>query len=239
LLNTIKERGYRFARFDEIPNGNHSAMPIMLLRHDIDIDLGKASRMATIEQEEGAVATYFFMVRTQHYNLFSREGTTEVEHVLNAGHHFGLHFDCAAYPENETVEQLNEMCNKESEMLEHWFGKPVTIVSYHRPEQIILTGNPALSAPRPHTYMDRFTKDIFYLSDSRGRWTHGTPLECDALKNRKPMQLLTHPIWWDDVPLPPLETLQAFVARHKDGVEMSLAQNNTVYRVGKYSDVQG
>jgi hypothetical protein len=37
---------------------------------------------------------------------------------------------------------------------------------------------------------------VAYISDSTGRWRYGQPLESAAFKARKPIQLLTHPIWW-------------------------------------------
>jgi hypothetical protein len=38
--------------------------------------------------------------------------------------------------------------------------------------------------------------DVAYISDSTGRWRYGHPLESEAFNTRKPIQLLTHPIWW-------------------------------------------
>ena len=32
--------------------------------------------------------------------------------------------------------------------------------------------------------------------DSRGGWFHGHPLEHEAVRERRALQLLTHPIWW-------------------------------------------
>jgi hypothetical protein len=38
--------------------------------------------------------------------------------------------------------------------------------------------------------------NMAYISDSTGIWRYGHPLESEAYKARKPIQLLTHPIWW-------------------------------------------
>ena len=38
--------------------------------------------------------------------------------------------------------------------------------------------------------------DVAYISDSTGRWRYGHPLESEAFHARKPIQLLTHPVWW-------------------------------------------
>ena len=76
FLRVLARNGYLFAPFGDaeilLESGNR---PFILLRHDIDFDLEAAARMARIEQEEGLRATYFFLIRTLHYNLFSREGS--------------------------------------------------------------------------------------------------------------------------------------------------------------------
>jgi hypothetical protein len=38
--------------------------------------------------------------------------------------------------------------------------------------------------------------DLAYISDSTGRWRYGHPLDSNAFRARKPIQLLIHPIWW-------------------------------------------
>ena len=46
----------------------------LLLRHDVDLSLDAALRMAELEAEAGAAATYFLMTRVVFYNLDSHEG---------------------------------------------------------------------------------------------------------------------------------------------------------------------
>jgi hypothetical protein len=45
-------------------------------------------------------------------------------------------------------------------------------------------------------YDKRVFSDIGFVSDSRGGWYHGHPLDHPAVKARRALQLLTHPIWW-------------------------------------------
>src|SRR5579884_2125901 len=97
LLRDYAAAGYRFGAFAEAPaRFEADAPPVVLMRHDIDFDLSAARRMAELEAEEGVRATYFFLLRTEHYNLLSRDGSSEVLRILELGHHLGLHFDCAA-----------------------------------------------------------------------------------------------------------------------------------------------
>lgn len=229
MLRTLLDAGYSFRAFDETADANE---PFVLLRHDIDLDLRKALRMAEIEAELGVTSSYFILVRTEHYNVFSAEQSELLRRILALGHYLGLHFDCAAYPEALSAAELAAACARERELLEAWFDHPVTIVSFHRPSAMVLTGDPDLSAPVPHTYMTRFTKDIRYCSDSRGRWQSGDPTSSEEFLARQPLHLLIHPIWWDERPVSPYECLLQYVDGKHTSLEQSIARNSTAYRVG-------
>ncbi len=230
LLLELQRREYRFESFPCGLKCERLDEPFVLLRHDIDFDLGKALAMAQIEAEMDVHATYFFLVRSMHYNLLSREGTALVNRILELGQHFGLHFDCAAYPEGFGREALAEACSRECRLLEEWFGRDVESVSYHRPNSLVLSADPLLSAPRPHTYMARFTRDIFYCSDSRGYWRFGDPLQSKAMEVQAPIHILIHPIWWNDEAIDPCDALSSFVARICESIDRSVAANCIVYR---------
>lgn len=233
MLQTFLAHGYRFEAFPTAYHYSTNGKPFVLLRHDIDFDTRKARIMAELEAEMGITATYFFLVSTAHYNIFAKRETADISHILNAGHHLGLHFDCAAYDPNLSVTALRQACTREAQLLEEWFGRPVEIVSYHRPNALVLTGNPELSAPRPHTYMRCFTGEITYCSDSRGGWNSGHPTDGMAFKQRQPLHILIHPIWWNEQPVAPYDTLTTFVNGKREELEESVAQNCTVYRTRK------
>src|SRR5437870_9433546 len=69
LLAAAKAGGYRFAGFDRAPQTGD-----LLLRHDVDLSLAAALRMAEVEAEVGAWSTWFLMTRSVFYNLASGEG---------------------------------------------------------------------------------------------------------------------------------------------------------------------
>ena len=67
LLELLKQRGYEFASFN-----NYSIMPMpVILRHDIDNSLVKALEIAKIENECNVKSTYFALLSTDFYNIFS------------------------------------------------------------------------------------------------------------------------------------------------------------------------
>ncbi|MBX3051057.1 MAG: hypothetical protein KF753_06275 [Caldilineaceae bacterium] len=201
----------------------------VLLRHDIDFDLTAALRMARIEAEMGIFSTFFVLVRTEHYNPFSSDGSRMINELLAMGHRLGLHFDCAAYPD-ASVEELNRQCGREARMVEEWFGVEVPVVSIHRPPPFVVGSDQSLTAPRLHTYMNHFTKQIHYLAESRGLWRFGQPLESHAFQTGQPLHLLIHPIWWREQAVPPVQTLYDFIDGRTREVELSVASNSTVYR---------
>ncbi len=196
LLEQLLQKGYKFKSFLEAKGALAAAERFVLMRHDIDFDLQKALEIARIEEQAGVRSTYFFMLRTEHYNLLTRDGTAAVREILGLGHYLGLHFDCASYAPETTIDEFAGACRREAGILESWFSQPVQVVSYHRPASNVLMGNAKLSEPYLNTYLPLFTKQIQYCSDSRGQWKYGTPTQTAAFANGEPLHILIHPIWW-------------------------------------------
>jgi UDP-N-acetylglucosamine 2-epimerase len=236
MLERFLDAGYSFAPFEEAESRLESRDPFVLLRHDVDVDLERAVRMGEAEAALGVRSTFFLMVRTDHYNIFSRAGTDLVGRLTSMGHSIALHFDCAAYPEAENPCDYSRACIKEARMLSAWFKRDIRIVSFHRPSALILTGDPELSAPLPHTYMDLYTRQIRYMSDSRGGWRNEEPTQTPEFARRAPLHLLIHPIWWNEHPTTPYESLLRFVDDARLRLEVSLARNSASYRVGWLND---
>ena len=84
LLRAARAGGYRFSHFDEPPRRGD-----LLLRHDVDLSLDAALRMAALEAEEGATATYFLMTESVFYNLASTEGVGAAARLRELGHRVG------------------------------------------------------------------------------------------------------------------------------------------------------
>lgn len=229
LLSRLLEAGYTPAAFEDGEHLLENAERFVLLRHDIDFDLVPALAMARIEAEMGVFSTWFVLLRTEHYNLFSAEGSALIKEILGMGHRLGLHFDCAAYPD-APLEELNAGCVREACVLEDWFGVDMPVVSIHRPPAFVIGNAESLTAPRLHTYLPLFTCRIHYLADSRGLWRYGEPLDSAAFLAGQPLHLLIHPIWWRERVVSPLQTLYDFIDRRHHHLEASVAANSTVYR---------
>lgn len=232
LLSRLLAAGYIPAAFEDAEQLLAEGVAFVLLRHDIDLDLSYALTMARIEAELGIFSTWFVLVRTEHYNVFSAMGSSIVEEILALGHRLGLHFDCAAYP-GATMEEMNAGCAREAGLLEDWFGVSIPITSIHRPPPFLVGSDNTLTAPRLHTYMPLFSRQIHYLADSRGLWRFGEPLDSPAFLDGKPLHLLVHPIWWRSEETTPMQTLTDFIDRRRRQLEASIAANSTVYQSRK------
>jgi hypothetical protein len=229
MVHRLRESGYTFAMFPDVDGPLADGRPYVLLRHDIDLSLGRAVPLAAVEAELGVASTYFVMLRNDFYNAFSGPGTRCVQEILRHGHALGLHFNCAAYPQVSEASDLASYSSVEASILSRWFDAPVSVVSYHRPQPIVLSGDPRLSHPLPHTYLAKYVKDIRYLSDSHGRWKFGSPLESDEFARRRSMHVLTHPIWWTERASESRQKLEAFLERRNARMRIDLASNCTIY----------
>jgi len=231
LIKGLLKNGYEFSSFKDYSENLANNKQFVLMRHDIDMSVEMALEIAKIEYELGVTSTYFFMIRNDFYNIFSKSGARLVNEILSLGHHLGIHFDCDAYGDNLTEVEINTECLKEVEILRKWFKKNVDAVSFHRPSELILEGSEALTAPFIHTYMKSLMKDIHYVSDSRGEWQYGHPFQQDAFKHNKPIQILTHPIWWGIPSSTPYNKLLNFLNEKKVDISNNLRRNSDVFKV--------
>lgn len=192
LLRSIAAEGYEFPRFLNFDSGAQH----VLLRHDVDISVSHAHKLAIIENSLGVHSAFFFLLRSDFYNPFSSENTKMIKEIIELGHDVGLHIDLSVY--NCTPDNIHHHVVEEARLLSQIIEAPVYLVSFHRPttlmrnvayEHIKLPGFVSLYEPN-------LFKDIGFISDSRGGWYHGHPLDHPAFKEKRAFQLLTHPIWW-------------------------------------------
>jgi peptidoglycan/xylan/chitin deacetylase (PgdA/CDA1 family) len=191
MLIKALEAGYRFLRFDD-PN-RFVSEPVCLLRHDVDVDPGAAFQLAEIERDLGIRSTFFFMVRSPCYNLFSRANADLVELILKMGHWLGLHYDAGFKP--RAIAELEDDVAQQTAMLTSQFGQTVGVVSFHQPSSEVLSGKISLSK-FINTYDKEDLKGFQYVSDSNKKWRHPEPGRMMGEAVYPKLHLLIHPIWW-------------------------------------------
>jgi hypothetical protein len=165
LLEAVHAGGYRFAFFDREPAAGE-----VLLRHDVDLSLDAALRMAELEAEAGAASTYFLMTRSEFYNLDAPSGRRAIDRLRELGHRVGLH---AVWPHADRDDRFDP------------------VLAWHNPEPEYMR-DPVdglvnvMSAP---------WADV-YRSDSNQHWRQGCPHEELRAGAFERLQLLTHPEIW-------------------------------------------
>jgi hypothetical protein len=226
LVGAFRTRHYAIRAFDDVDAYSRH----VVIRHDVDMSLKAATRVAELEHELGVRAIYFVLVRSEIYHPFTAEASLHLRKLVDLGHKVGLHFDASLY--SREPDELEEPCRMECELLENFLGQRIDMISFHRPVPA-LVGLDRRFAGRRHTYEPRFVTDIGYCSDSKGGWFRGHPLQHKSVVEGRALQLLTHPIWWDArAGETAVEKLNRFALGRFDQLRVELARNCTPYREG-------
>ena len=89
LLSLIDECGYEIGDYTNWEGKNKC----VILRHDIDNNISKAVQLAYVEKDAGVASTYFVLVTSDLYNIFSKDSRQKMQDIIKCGHQRGLHFD--------------------------------------------------------------------------------------------------------------------------------------------------
>ncbi|HZO33460.1 MAG TPA: hypothetical protein VFB17_00155 [Gaiellaceae bacterium] len=183
LLAAARQGGFRWAGFDRPPGDGD-----LILRHDVDLSLDAALRLAEVEAEAGAWSTWFLMTRSVFYNLASPEGMAAIERLRSLGHRVAHH---AVWPDVDLD------------------GRFDPIVAWHNPDPEYMQA-PIEGATNVMTAP--FFDPAHYRSDSNQHWRSGCPHEALARGEPSWLQLLTHPEIWVYPGETMGETMRAFLA---------------------------
>ena len=167
ILEAAHAGGYSFKPFGEGPERGD-----LFLRHDVDLSLDAALRMAEVEAEHDVQATYLLMTESVFYNLASSEGVAAIVRLRELGHRVGLH---AVYPNVELDDRFDP------------------VVAWHNPEAEYM------SAKIPgaiNVYAEPYFAPPTYRSDSNQHWRSGCPHEELRGGGFPWLQVLVHPEIW-------------------------------------------
>lgn len=211
LMDAFKNSGYNFGKF----NGNISNQKSLIIRHDIDIDLGAALEMAKLESEMGVKSTYFISMRSPFYNPFSASNANRIKHINALGHDVGTHIGTKLAYKNP-FEDIKILQSNFPFLNEH-------IATVHHPGSMDAIRDLQKHAAIKSTYAQILNNSVDYISDSTGKWRYGHPLESNTLHTGKSVILLTHPIWWVAAGDTPFEKITN--ALKKDALEIADVEN--------------
>lgn len=204
ILNLIKNN-YDIIFFNEYAAFGKK----LLLRHDVDVSIHRAYRLAQIEAETNIYSTYFLWMHSPHYNILEDEITNLVNLILNLGHEIGLHFDVGFYdrhkPDQDT---LLEYLVFEKDILEKLFQRSITVFSFHEPSEKILKYYIDESyCGMINTYSQYFRENYDYCSDSNGYWRFRRLEDVLIKADAEKLQVLLHPEWWTPETLSPRQRI--------------------------------
>lgn len=191
LLYILKETGYEFTNY----RNWHDKEKCVILRHDIDFDVKKSLRLAKIEKSIGVKSTYFVLITSDFYNIFSKKTDTLLQSIMACGHEIGLHFDEVRYP-GSAVGEIKSKIIDECNLLGSAIGKNVKTVSMHRPSKTILNANIQIPGII-NSYGVEYFKEFKYLSDSRRIWREPV-MEIIYSGQFKRLHILTHAFWYGE-----------------------------------------
>ena len=168
LVAAAQAGGYSFAHFEGAP-----AEGSVILRHDVDLSLDAALRLAEVENSVGATATYFLMTESVFYNLDSAEGVPAIARLRELGHRVALH---AVYPNAPRDARFDP------------------VVAWHNPDPEYM--RTPLPDGRINVMQEPWFDPATYRSDSNQHWRSGCPHDELRAGAFPWLQLLTHPEIW-------------------------------------------
>jgi len=210
ILQAIKSN-FELRLLSEAPRIlNTIGQPKLILRHDVDVSIKRALRMAEIESESGICSTYMVMINSPLYCVEDKPSGGILRELINMSHEVGLHFnlDDAERNSNCEISTVEAKIHSACKQLENITGLSVLSISFHRAIEMKFLRGRSVVCGRVNAYSQELI--AWYLSDSKGCWREGEPLP-KLLRPDKPLlQLLIHPIWWGEEHMLPEDRLQEF-----------------------------
>jgi hypothetical protein len=192
LLEAAKAGGYRFAGFDRPPEAGD-----LIIRHDVDVSLAAAVRMAEVESEVGSWSTWCLMTRSVFYNLLSGEGERAIARIRELGGRVAHH---AIHPRIDLDERFDP------------------VVAWHNPEleylSLPIEGATNVMGP-PFYDPERFRSDSNHNWTYRGRESR-CPHEELARGEIDWLHLLVHPEIWVYDGRTMRETMESFLEADRE-----------------------
>jgi hypothetical protein len=167
--------------------------PSVILRHDVDLDVGAAHRLAQLEQACGVHSSFFFLTNSPYYNVRAEANRRLLSEMAGWGFEIGLHFDPTVYG-GASEERLRSFVDEEAHMLGALCGVRVESISVHNPS---IHGKYPLFEGYRNAYDPRIFSPECYISDSRMFFRHDPRRFLERAATRT-VQMLLHPMHYTE-----------------------------------------
>lgn len=219
LVGLLKKKEFVFSDYHNYKKNDKT----VILRHDIDVDIKKALEMAELENSLGITSTYFVLISSDLYNVFSKKNESLLKKICSLGHTVGLHFDEVKYEDDSDIVSNIE---KEADILERCLAQEVTTVSMHRPSQKTLNSDYRIkNGSVINSYGTEFFKEFKYVSDSRRNWREDVCQIVNTGGGYNRLHILTHPFWYDIEEKSMKQSLSDFVSHAVEERYGTLSEN--------------
>jgi hypothetical protein len=198
FLDVIISEGFSVISLDEYKRGHINPDTVnVFFRHDVDISLSRAVKMAKIEKEVGIQSTYFFRLHAEKYTF--EQAKPIIKKLVDDGFRIGLHYETLSVAKGNVEKAIDFL---EFDLRQLREITPVHAVAAH--------GQKLYKNRNIWEKVDKMALEItsaydmkydMYLSDAGGkrlRDKHGKYL-FDRIYEAKPgqiVQVLIHPDWW-------------------------------------------
>lgn len=224
IINLMVVKHYDFRLIGDNTEGDK----FVFIRHDVDLSLSAARVIAQTEQACGIKSTFYFMMRSNFYNLFSPEAKKVVHTVSNLGHRIGLHFVCTTNNGEEfDPYHLEEAIQKEFSMISYYYNDIFwKTVSFHNPPKEVFS---LKLANYVNAYEDAYFRDIKYLSESNQNWREGDLYQIIENGHYNKLQIMFHPVLWVFGSHSIKATMESFLTSERSNLEQFIRENGIPY----------
>lgn len=219
LICYLRDNGYTISNYHDFDKFKKVA----ILRHDVDMSIDKALKMAKLEHEQRVCSTYFLLLSTDFYNVASKSSISQINQMQELGHEIGLHFDETKYGNISKLGGVLPYLHDEVNALEIIIGTSIKAVSMHRPSNEMLEVDHDFDGI-VNTYSKTFFHDFKYASDSRRNWREDV-LGIIGSGQFERLHILTHPFWYNENELTLKESIVGFIDESKKERYHSIRDN--------------
>jgi hypothetical protein len=193
--------------------GTTCRTPHVLWRHDVDLSVHRALKLAEIEARLGVKSTYFFLLHSEFYNLLETQVTRRARAIVELGHSAALHFHPGYYRHCNSLASLTPKLQWERRLLEDVIDTSISAFSLHDPTRNLLR----LFTRRNiggmiNVYGASLRRRYEYCSDSNGYWRHKRLIDVIQSSTHTNLHVLTHAEWWVPSAMSPWKRVQRCVA---------------------------
>ena len=212
LIVLAKEKGFHFILHKDefVPERKD-----VIWRHDVEFEPDIALKMATIENDIGVVATYFFQLHSPYYNLFDEHYSKVFHQIHELGHHVGLHFDCHYWGIRDET-QLDKYIGLDATYLEANLVVKLDTFSFHNTTQFTQSCQEYKYGGLINVYSSYFKQRYNYCGDSLGYWRFDRLEDVLFDENVRHLQVLTHDGNWNESVLSPRKRFAKVMHDHAD-----------------------